>query len=400
MALPYFSQWVIDKFKVDLRNVRTPQDLPSYDQFPQTKITHKQLDLIRNLNVEYSIKGLDRLIRAHGHTLHDIYTLREHFFERIPDVVLWPKCHDDVVSIIQFANVSDLVVIPFGGGTSVSGAVECPTHEARSIISLDTSQMNKILWIDRENLVACCESGIIGQDLERVLGKFGFTTGHEPDSYEFSSLGGWVATRASGMKKNAYGNIEDLLVHVRMVTAKGILEKNCRVPRMSCGPDFNQVVLGSEGSLGVITEVIIKIRPLPQYKRYGSIVFPDFQSGFKCMREVARERCQPASIRLMDNEQFKFGQALRPVPGYVGLVLDGLKKLYITKIKGFDVNSMCVMTLVLEGDTKEVEAHERKIYEIASKYGGIPAGQVNGERGYMLTFVIAYIRVSIAVLSK
>lgn len=113
------------------------------------------------------------------------------------------------------------------------------------------------------------------------------------------------------MKKNVYGNIEDLLVHVKLVTPKGVLEKNCQVPRMSCGPDFNHVVLGSEGSLGVITEVIIKVRPAPQCRKYGSIVFPNFESGVKCMREIARKRLQPASIRLMDNEQFKFGYILK-----------------------------------------------------------------------------------------
>lgn len=114
------------------------------------------------------------------------------------------------------------------------------------------------------------------------------------------------------MKKNVYGNIEDLLVHVKLVTPKGVLEKNCQVPRMSCGPDFNHMVLGSEGSLGVITEVVIKVRPLPECRKYGSIVFPDFESGVKCMREIAKKRLQPASIRLMDNDQFKLGHILKP----------------------------------------------------------------------------------------
>lgn len=394
VALPYFTQWVQDVLNVDLTKFHKPQDMPSENRYPQFNISEENLKIITGLGIEFSLRGLDRLVRAHGHTLHDIFTLRESFFDRIPDIVLWPKCQADVIKIVQVADERDLVIIPFGGGTSVSGAVECPKNELRTIVCLDTSQMNRILWIDRENLVGCFESGIIGQDLERELQKMGYTTGHEPDSYEFSSLGGWVATRASGMKKNMYGNIEDLLVHVKMVTTKGVLEKNCQVPRLSAGPDFNHVVLGSEGSLGVVTEVILKIRPLPNCKKYGSVVFPDFEAGVKCMREVAKQRCQPSSIRLMDNEQFVFGQALRPKPGYFGLLLDGLKKLYITKIKRFDVATMCVMTLLFEGDTKSVEAQEKQIYEIAAKYGGIPAGETNGERGYTLTFVIAYIRVS------
>ncbi|XP_021913048.1 alkyldihydroxyacetonephosphate synthase [Zootermopsis nevadensis] len=372
LSLPFFTKWVLDKFDIDWDSARSSQPMPKDDNLPSPIVDAEFLDELRLLQMSFSLDGVDRLIRSHGHTLHDIFMLREGAFERIADIVAWPECHDDIVKLVQLAQKHDVVIIPF--------------------MALDTSQMNRILWLDRENLVACCEAGIIGQDLERELHQQGFTSGHEPDSYEFSSLGGWVATRASGMKKNMYGNIEDLLVHVRMVTPTGVLEKSCQVPRMSCGPDFNHVVLGSEGTLGVITEVIIKVRPLPKCKKFGSIAFPNFESGFLTMREVAKQRCQPASIRLMDNEQFKFGQSLRPEAGYFGLLLDGLKKMYITKIKGFDVDQMCVTTLVFEGDPNDVEVQEKKIYGIAAKYGGIPAGEVNGERGYMLTFVIAYIR--------
>lgn len=389
-----FRQWVESKFKIREEIFQESQPLPENDRYPPPNITEDTLSKIKSLNIDYSIDNEDRLVRAHGHTLHDIYTLRESFFERIPDLILWPKSHKDVENIVRLCNEHNIVIIPFGGGTSVSEAVICPKDEKRTIVSLDTSQMNSILWIDQNNLTAKCQSGIIGQDLERELNKRGYTCGHEPDSYEFSSLGGWVATRASGMKKNIYGNIEDLLVHVRMVTPKGTLEKSCQVPRISCGPDFNSMILGSEGTLGVITEVTLKIRPLPKFKKYGSIVFPNFESGVHFMRQVAKERCQPASIRLMDNEQFIFGQTLKPETGYFGLILDGLKKIYITKIKGFDVSKMCVTTLLFEGyDKKEVEQHEKKIYKLAANHGGIPAGEKNGERGYTLTFVIAYIRV-------
>jgi alkyldihydroxyacetonephosphate synthase len=238
------------------------------------------------------------------------------------------------VEIVNAANELNVVVVPFGGGTAVSGSVTCPEQEKRPIASLDTSQMNKMLWIDEENLTACFESGIVGQDLEREMKALGYTVGHEPDSYEFSTLGGWVATRASGMKKNVYGNIEDIVVSVKMVTCKGVLVKNVAAPRISCGPDFNHIILGSEGTLGVITEVVIKIRPIPEQKKYGSLVFPNFAQGIKCLREVAKKRLQPASIRLIDNEQFVFGQALK-LPGNIfQTVGDALKKAYITKWKG------------------------------------------------------------------
>lgn len=394
--LPYFTEWVKEVFGVDLNARKVSQPVPK--DLPEPLISPELSQAIAKLKIEYSTTGIDRLVRAHGHTLREIFILKHGSFERIPDVVIWPTCHDDVVKIIKLCAQYGAVCIPFGGGTSVSAAACCPTNERRTIISLDTSQMNKILWIDRENLVACCETGIIGQDLERQLRVHGLTSGHEPDSYEFSSLGGWVATRASGMKKNRYGNIEDLVVRVRMVTGRTedkeiTLERGMLVPRASCGPDFDHMILGSEGTLGVVTEVMIKVRPVPKVVKYGSIVFPNFQVGVLALRQIAKERCQPTSIRLMDNEQFQFGQALRPESGWGGLILQGLKQAYITKIKRFQWDQICVATLLFEGNTAaDVAAQEKKIYSIAKANNGIPAGETNGERGYLLTFVIAYIR--------
>ncbi|PVD35874.1 hypothetical protein C0Q70_02843 [Pomacea canaliculata] len=309
------------------------------------------------------------------------------------DLNLVLENHDDVVKAVELAVKYNVVIIPFGGGTTVTSSLECPAFEKRMIVSLDTSQMNHILWVDEKNLTVRAECGIIGQDLERRLEERGYCTGHEPDSMEFSSLGGWVATRASGMKKNIYGNIEDLLVHVRFVTPRGVMEKSCQVPRMSSGPDIHHIILGSEGTMGVVTEVTLKIRPLPPCKKYGSIVFPSFENGVSCLREVAAQRCAPASIRLMDNEQFQFGAALKPESkSMLTNFMDGLKKFYITKLKGFDPNKLAVATLLFEGTKEEVAALEKRVYEIAAKFGGLPGGADNGERGYMLTFVIAYLR--------
>lgn len=195
------------------------------------------------------------------------------------------------------------------------------------------------------------------------------------------------------MKKNQYGNIEDLLVHVTVVTPRGTVQKNCQVPRLSNGPDIHHFILGSEGTLGVVTEATLKIRPLPAVVKYGSVAFPTLDDGIKFMREVARQKCAPASIRLLDNEQFSFGQALKTDEGslFQGLV-DRLKKVYITKIKGFDPTQMCAATLLFEGNKEDVLVHENKIYSIAKQYGGLPAGEENGRKGYMLTFAIAYLR--------
>ncbi|KAG1714620.1 Alkyldihydroxyacetonephosphate synthase, peroxisomal [Nymphon striatum] len=368
-VLPNFFKWVQEVLHVDPNKQMTAQPFPSNDMMPKAIAKADFLDLLKENNFEFSTRSEDRLVRSHGHTFQEIYSmLHDTDFrkERIPDVVVWAKCHEDVFKIVSLCKENNVVIIPIGGGTSVSNALNCSSNESRTILSLDLTQM---------------------------LEKCGYCCGHEPDSQEFSTLGGWVATRASGMKKNIYGNIEDLVMHVKMVSTEGVIQKNCVVPRMSCGPDIHQVILGSEGMLGVITEVILKIRPKPEYVKCGSIIFSKFEDGVHCLREVARQKLKPASIRLMDNEQFIFGMALKPATeSSYHVMMDRLKKLYITKLKGFAQDKMCVATLLFEGPKDEVELLERKVYQIAEKFSGLPAGEENGRRGYTLTFVIAYLR--------
>lgn len=388
-TLPHFAPWVVQNLNIDLSKPAKTTPLPT--SFPDSRLPSNVREELEKIAL-VSVDGMDRLIRAHGQTLSDMAQLRSNSFPRIPDAVIWPESHEDVVKIVALATRHQFVIIPFGGGTSVSGSITCPARELRPIVALDTSEMNSILWIDREQLLARVQTGIVGQDLEREMRARGLTVGHEPDSYEFSTLGGWVATRASGMKKNTYGNIEDLIVQTKTVTPTGVLEKSCRVPRISCGPEWEHVIMGSEGCFGVVTEVTIKVRPLPPVTRYGSLVFPAWERGVAFEREVAERRLQPSSIRLMDNDQFRFGLALKFESSWGGVILDGLKHLYITRIKGFDPAKLCVVTLLFEGEAEEVAEQEKKINAIAAKYGGVPAGATNGERGYTFTFVIAYIR--------
>ena len=238
--------------------------------------------------------------------------LRFGSFARVPDVVVYPGSHAHVEAIVAAAHAHNVVLIPFGGGTSVSQALMCPENEKRCIVSLDMHALNKIKWINRKNHTACIEAGIVGKDLEQQLKGTGMVLGHEPDSIEFSTLGGWIATRASGMRKNKYGNIEDIVIGLKCVTPAGTLEKSCAVPRISTGPDVHEMILGSEGTLGVVTEAIVRLRPAPEQTVYGSMIFPNFAQGVACLHEIAIKRCAPVSIRLVDNEQFQFGLSLKP----------------------------------------------------------------------------------------
>lgn len=135
--------------------------------------------------------------------------------------------------------------------------------------------------------------------------------GHEPDSIEFSSLGGWVSTRASGMKKNKYGNIDDIIIGIKVATPIGTVQKVQQAPRISSGPDIHEFILGHEGNFGIITECTLKIRPIPEAHVYESIIFHEFDLGIKFMYEVSQSKVWPASLRLMDNKQFQFGMALK-----------------------------------------------------------------------------------------
>lgn len=395
-TLPYLEDYIEQKLGVTsatdiLLNI---PEMPPEKEYPVSKFPEKLLEEIRELGIEVSTAGADRLIRSQGEGLEAVYKIKYMKSERIPDAVAYPTCHEEVVEIVRLANERNFVIIPFGGGTSVAGDLECPHYERRPILSLDMCLMNEILWVDKESLVICVEAGCVGQDLERELNNIGFTTGHDPDSIEFSTVGGWVSTRASGMKKNTYGNIEDLVVHVRMVTSTGVLEKGTRAPRMSAGPDFNHIVLGSEGCFGVITEVVMKIRPFPECAHFGSLIFPDFETGIHYLREVAKRRWQPASIRLLDHEQFQLGLALRPEASLFGSLKDGLKFGYLEYIMKFDPKKICMTTLLYEGYKSEVIDHEKKLNALAKQFGGIPAGAVNGKRGYMMTYLVAYVRVS------
>jgi len=334
-----------------------------------------------------------RIHHSHGHTMQELWVLRYGKFDRVVDLVVFPLNQSHVEKLVSAASQNNVVLIPYGGGTNVTQALMLPENENRVVVSVDMTKMNKVKWVDRENLTACCEAGILGQDLERELVKYGVVCGHEPDSAEFSSLGGWISTRASGMKKNVYGNIEDILISVTVVTPIGTFTKTCEAQRVSSGPDLNHMILGSEGNFGIITEAIIKVKPTPEAEIHGSIIFPNFENGVKFMYEVGRAKIYPASIRLVDNVQFQFGMALKPEePDEWTKKFDKIKKFYVTKVRGFDPQEMCAATLMFVGSNATVAMQQKFIYSVGKKYGGMKAGSENGERGYFLTFVIAYIR--------
>ncbi|MEM7792878.1 MAG: FAD-binding oxidoreductase [Cyanobacteria bacterium P01_C01_bin.118] len=342
---------------------------------------------------QYSFEDLDRLRHSHGQTtFEEVYKVLYAKLERFVDMVFYCESTSDAQRIIELAVEYDICLVPFGGGTSVSCALKLPESETRMIVAVDMTRMNQIEWIDKDNLQACVQAGITGKQLEAALRQAGFVCGHEPDSLELSTLGGWIATNASGMKKNRYGNIEQIVENITLLTPTGVLEQVQPTPRASMGMQLHPLLFGNEGNLGLITQAVIKIHPLPQITQYASLIFPNFDLGVQFLYKLAHSGNLPASVRLVDNNQFRFGQALKPRPVGIQAYLDKLKKLYVLTLRGFDPQQMVAVTIVIEGSQSEVAYQQAQIKAFAQQFQGLATGAENGRRGYSLTYAIAYLR--------
>lgn len=334
-----------------------------------------------------------RLIHSHGQTSsHELYLVVYENLDRVADLVAWPESTDDVQRLITLAGECDVCLVPYGGGTNVSDALLLPPDETRKIVSVDMRRMNKVLSIDEKNLTAQVQAGITGADLESAMGEKGYTVGHEPDSVELSTLGGWISTNASGMKKNRYGNIEEIVERITLITPQGEVSHMDSGPRRSAGIQPRGVTFGSEGNLGVITEATLNIHPRPEITRYGSFVFPDFKHGVDFLFDLKRSGELPASVRLVDNIQFRFSQTLKPVPRGLKAVEQKIQRFALTRIYGYDLNEVSAATVVMEGSKNEIRSQSRLLHRVARRHRGIAGGSSNGKRGYMLTYAIAYVR--------
>ncbi|HUI40713.1 MAG TPA: FAD-binding oxidoreductase [Terriglobia bacterium] len=393
VELPRLLPWVRDVLGIELN----PDDVnaSSYPTYisPPLENPAFQEGIRQFLNEEQiTADGLLRLRHGHGQTQDEMFAIKYDRLERIPDLVVFPESDEQVAQLVAAAKRHGVSLVPFGGGTNVTDALRCEAAEKRLIVSVDLQRMDRVLWIDTANQMACIQAGAVGRNIAAQLNSYGYTMGHEPDSVEFSTLGGWIATNASGMKKNKYGNIEDLVLDVTVASAEGTLERATCVPRESVGFDLRRLLFGSEGTLGIITSAIVKVFPVPEVQTYGSVLFPTFADGFAFMRDLAREPAPPSSVRLIDNAQFKFGMALKPASTGLQAWKSGAEKFFVTTVKGFSPEEMVVCTLVFEGTKREVAEQVRAVYRLAQQHHGMKAGAENGRRGYQLTFSIAYIR--------
>jgi alkyldihydroxyacetonephosphate synthase len=250
-----------------------------------------------------------RLLHAGGKSYPDLLRRRTGDAQDAPDAVVLPGSHEDVMALLSICAEDGIAVVPFGGGTSVVGGVEPVRGRFTAVIALDLSRLDRLVSVDRESLTATLQAGLRGPQAETLLNEHGLTLGHFPQSYEHATIGGYAATRSAGQASTGYGRFDELVLGLRMATPAGELLLD-HGPASAAGPDLRAIAVGSEGVLGVITEVTLHVRPQPERKTYEGWLFRTFRDGATALRRLAQERVAPDVVRLSDEDETRVTMAL------------------------------------------------------------------------------------------
>jgi alkyldihydroxyacetonephosphate synthase len=246
----------------------------------------------------FSDEHYERTAHALGKAYRDVVRGFRGEFENPPDLVAFPRDESEIEVVLDWAEAEGAAVVPFGGGTSVVGGVEARTGE-RPVVSLDLKRLDRVLEVDAESLAARIQAGALGPRLEDQLREHGLTLRHFPQSFEYSTLGGWIATRAGGHFATLYTHIDDLVESVRAITPRGTWESR-RLPGSGAGPSPDRALIGSEGILGVIAESWVRVRPRPRFKSSCGVEFDDFYAAARAVREISQSGLYPSNCRLLD----------------------------------------------------------------------------------------------------
>ena len=247
----------------------------------------------------------DRIRHTYGKAYRDVIRALRGEYAVAPDVVAYPHDDADVTAVLDWAAETDVAVVPFGGGSSVVGGVECRDRR-RPVVSLDLTRINGVIEVDEVSLAARVRAGTFGPDLEAGLRPYGLTLRHFPQSFEFSTLGGWIATRAGGHYATGYTHIDDLVEALRVVTPAGVAE-SLRVPASGAGPSPDRLWLGSEGALGVITEAWVRVQRAPRFRNRATMSFEEYDDAVAATRAVVQSGLRPANCRLLDALEAAWG---------------------------------------------------------------------------------------------
>jgi alkyldihydroxyacetonephosphate synthase len=329
-----------------------------------------------------------RLYHCFGKSYPDLLAARAGALPRATDMVVFPTSHDEVERLVALAHEHDVCLIPFGGGTNIVGGIDPLASETRMIVTLDMRDMNRLVSVDPHSQVAVIQAGMRGPELEAALHGKGFSLGHFPDSFEFSTLGGWLATRSAGMQSDAYGRIEDMVLSMRMVTPRGTIETR-PVPASSAGPDLNRMMCGSEGVLGVITEATMRVHPVPPHKDYRGFLFRSFPEGVAAIHACWRAGHVPSMIRLQDSNETELAAHMKaPAKGLAGFVQSLVKR----HLKRRGYSAPCIMVVGFEGSAEQVRRKRSATLPILKKFGGFSLGNSIGDTWSKDKYNIPYLR--------
>lgn len=360
-------------------------------ELPAIRLDEERLGELRRLLGDEHVKtdAFQRAFHARGKSYHDLLYLRSGDLAVAPDAVVYPGSAEEVIAVLRWAAANAVSVVPYGGGSSVVGGVNAERGEKHvAVITLDTTRLSRVLEVDEQSRTATIEAGIYGPELEQQLATRGYTLGHFPQSFQFSTLGGWIAARGAGQQSNRYGRAEDWLVSARVATPDGLWSTET-FPASAAGPDLNDVVAGGEGCFGVITEATVHVHPVPQESDYRGYLFKDFGRGADAMRQIVQEGLPVAMLRLSDAEETRFFSAfsaLRKPPGRVERAADRVLEL------GGWSEGRCLMLVGIEGEADNVKASLARSSSIVRGCGGFPLGRGAGKSWHKSRFAMPYLR--------
>lgn len=319
--------------------------------------------------------------RTRGKSTPDLLRQRAGDLSDAPDVVVRPAGHDDVQTVLNYAQEHRIGVVPFGGGTAVTGGLAPDRDGFAGVISLDLGRMRSLLALDPVSSTATLGAGLRGPEAEALLAEHGMMLGHFPQSFEFATIGGFAATRSSGQASAGYGRFDAMVVGLRAATPAGDVRLGGTSPSNAAGPDLRELFLGSEGAFGVITEVTVRMRPLPEVKEYEGWQWPSFAAGADAMRALAQGDLMPTVLRLSDESETAINLARPDDTGGEA---------------GSDPGeSGCLMIVGYEGTPAAVAAKKAAVTTTLKDLGGTPLGAEPGEAWAAGRFDAPYLRDSL-----
>jgi alkyldihydroxyacetonephosphate synthase len=323
-----------------------------------------------------------RLTHARGQSLPDWADLGCGRVDAFPDGVAFPETDEDVRDLLAYARDAGAQVIPYGGGTSVVGHIN-PVKSDAPVLTLSLERMTRLLDLDETSRLATFQAGVVGPALEEQLKKRGYTLGHFPQSFEYSTLGGWIATRSSGQQSYHYGRIESLFAGGHVETPRGRLEIK-PVPASAAGLDIREMLLGSEGRLGVITQAQVRVRRLPEAESFFGVFFPSWEQGREAVRAIVQNEMQVSMLRLSSPLETETTLILSG-KSWVGLADRGLRTI------GYG-EARCLLIFGVTGSRRSFHRTRREVVALCRKHAGLFVGTVVGHTWEKSRFLTPYLR--------